>query len=70
MGHRGVEQVGERGVLVGEPGLIRGQGEGRPMALLGRRLDDLAYGAGLWLGAARSRSLQCLTPRLVRRPRR
>lgn len=28
MGHRGVEQVGERGVLVGEPGLVRGQGEG------------------------------------------
>lgn len=39
----------------------------RPTTLLGRRLDDLAYGAGLWLGAARSRSVQCLTPRLVRR---
>jgi len=38
----------------------------RPTTLLGRRLDDLAYGAGLWLGAARSRSLQCLPPRLVR----
>jgi hypothetical protein len=40
------------------------------VAELGRRLDDLAYGAGLWLGVARSRSVQCLTPRLVRRPRR
>ncbi|MFE7227300.1 mycofactocin biosynthesis glycosyltransferase MftF [Nocardioides sp. NPDC057577] len=39
----------------------------RPATLLGRRLDDLAYGAGLWLGAARARSVRCLTPRLVRR---
>ncbi|NYI75575.1 mycofactocin biosynthesis glycosyltransferase MftF [Nocardioides panzhihuensis] len=38
----------------------------RPTTLLGRRLDDLAYGAGLWLGALRSRSVRCLTPRLVR----
>ncbi|MFJ9388963.1 mycofactocin biosynthesis glycosyltransferase MftF [Nocardioides sp. NPDC101246] len=38
----------------------------RPTTLLGRRLDDLAYGAGLWLGAARARSVRCLTPRLVR----
>ncbi|NYI78385.1 mycofactocin biosynthesis glycosyltransferase MftF [Nocardioides panzhihuensis] len=41
----------------------------RPTTLLGRRLDDLAYGAGLWLGAARSRSVQCLTPRLLRQHR-
>lgn len=39
--------------------------------LAGRRLDDLAYGAGLWVGALRHRSLQALTPRRpghVRRP--
>jgi hypothetical protein len=35
-------------------------------AFMGRRLDDLAYGAGLWLGAWRARSVRCL---LVRRPR-
>jgi len=32
-------------------------------APLSRRLDDLAYGAGLWLGALRSRSVTCLLPR-------
>jgi mycofactocin system glycosyltransferase len=33
-----------------------------------RRLDDLAYGAGVWLGAARARSAACLRPaRWVRR---
>jgi mycofactocin system glycosyltransferase len=31
--------------------------------LLGRRLDDLAYGAGLWWGALRQRSARVLTPR-------
>jgi len=31
--------------------------------LAGRRLDDLAYGTGLWHGALRSRSLRCVTPR-------
>ncbi|MEP9382634.1 mycofactocin biosynthesis glycosyltransferase MftF [Nocardioides sp. KR10-350] len=36
---------------------------GAPYQLLGRRLDDLAYGAGLWLGALRSRSVGCLLPR-------
>lgn len=35
-------------------------------ALLARRLDDVAYGSGLWWGALRSRSLQCLAPRPVR----
>jgi mycofactocin system glycosyltransferase len=29
----------------------------------GRRLDDLAYGAGLWWGAVRARSLSVLAPR-------
>lgn len=32
-------------------------------APLCRRLDDLAYGAGLWAGAMRARSLLCLAPR-------
>jgi mycofactocin glycosyltransferase len=35
--------------------------------LLARRLDDLAYGAGLWLGAVRGRSARALLPRFVRR---
>ncbi|OZC92814.1 mycofactocin system glycosyltransferase [Rhodococcus sp. 06-418-1B] len=29
-----------------------------------KRVDDVAYGAGLWTGAARSRSLKALTPRM------
>ncbi|WP_305092396.1 mycofactocin biosynthesis glycosyltransferase MftF [Prescottella sp. R16] len=29
-----------------------------------KRLDDLAYGAGLWLGAIRSRDLRALVPRI------
>lgn len=35
-------------------------------ALVARRLDDLAYGSGLWWGAIRHRSPRCL---LLRRPR-
>jgi len=31
-----------------------------PPALLGRRLDDMAYGAGLWWGAVKDRRLSCL----------
>lgn len=34
------------------------------------RLDDLAYGAGVWWGAARRRSLRALLPSVRRRPRR
>jgi mycofactocin system glycosyltransferase len=33
-----------------------------PREVAARRLDDLAYGAGLWLGAARHRSLRALLP--------
>lgn len=33
--------------------------------VLGRRLDDAAYGAGLWLGALRARDGRCLLPRRV-----
>ena len=36
---------------------------GTPKQVLGRRMDDLAYGAGLWLGAVRARSIACLLPR-------
>jgi mycofactocin system glycosyltransferase len=36
--------------------------------LAGRRLDDLAYGAGLWWGAIRIRSGRALLPRRPRRP--
>jgi len=36
-----------------------------PAYLLGRRLEDLAYGAGLWVGALKARSARALTPRLV-----
>jgi mycofactocin glycosyltransferase len=42
----------------------------RPSDVLARRLDDCAYGAGVWLGALRARSLTCLRPRLVTRARR
>lgn len=38
--------------------------QANPMAILaGRRLDDLAYGIGLWWGALRQRSLKALEPR-------
>lgn len=33
---------------------------------LARRLDDLAYGAGVWIGAVRARSLGALRPAIVR----
>jgi len=36
----------------------------------GRRLDDFAYGAGLWWGALRSGSLDCLKLRIARERRR
>ncbi|MCR1784595.1 mycofactocin biosynthesis glycosyltransferase MftF [Nocardioides carbamazepini] len=36
-------------------------------ALAARRLDDLAYGAGLWWGALRRRSPRCLAIRWTRR---
>ncbi len=35
-------------------------------ALVARRLDDLAYGSGLWWGAIRRRSARCLLPRSSR----
>jgi mycofactocin system glycosyltransferase len=36
-------------------------------AFVGRRLDDTSYGAGLWVGALRARSLRCLAPRWATR---
>lgn len=35
-----------------------------------RVIDNLAYGAGVWAGALRRRSLRCLLPRVSARPRR
>lgn len=50
--------------------LVEQSGEDRSLGVLtiiaGRRLDDLAYGAGLWFGAVRTGSARALTPR---RPR-
>lgn len=36
-----------------------------PEAFLARRLDDLAYGAGLWWGALRARSARVLVPKIT-----
>ena len=36
----------------------------RPALAAVSRLDDLAYGAGVWLGAVRARSIRCLLPAL------
>lgn len=41
-----------------------------PTLLVGRRLDDLAYGVGLWWGALRARSTGALRPRRPSRPAR
>lgn len=43
-----------------------GSGLSLPVLVAGRRLDDLAYGSGLWWGAFRARSTTTLRPR---RPR-
>lgn len=41
----------------------------RGAGLAGRRLDDAAYGAGLWAGAVRARSLRAVSPRGAARRR-
>ena len=46
--------------------LAEGAGPDPVTRLFGRRLDDLAYGTGLWLGALRLRDPRCLRP-VVRR---
>jgi hypothetical protein len=38
------------------------------VVLAGRRLDDLAYGAGLWWGALKARSPRVLMPRSPGQP--
>jgi hypothetical protein len=38
-------------------------------AWVGRRLDDVSYGAGLWLGAVRQRAWHALAVKIVRTPR-
>ncbi|MEO5666167.1 MAG: mycofactocin biosynthesis glycosyltransferase MftF [Nocardioides sp.] len=43
-------------------------GPSLPVRLVGRRLDDLAYGSGLWWGALRARSTVALGPRRPGRP--
>lgn len=44
------------------------EGDGRPIGLIAylvlRRLDDLAYGTGLWVGVVRERTLQPLKPQI------
>ena len=41
----------------------------RPEAIVARRLDDLAYGAGLWWGAVHQRSVRALVPRILSKRR-
>jgi mycofactocin glycosyltransferase len=47
----------------------QGRRPGLVARLAGRRLDDLAYGAGLWVGALRSRDLGCLAVETTGRKR-
>jgi len=42
-----------------------GRPDGLPAHLLLRRLDDIAYGTGLWAGAVRRRTVAPLLPRLA-----
>lgn len=58
-------RVATTAVVIDALTTLRDRREGTPYAatLLGRRLSDLAYGAGLWAGALRARSLRCLLPR-------
>ncbi|MBM7516990.1 mycofactocin biosynthesis glycosyltransferase MftF [Nocardioides nitrophenolicus] len=49
--------------LVVDAVVARREHPGAPYALVARRLDDLAYGAGLWAGAVRARSVRALLPR-------
>ncbi|WP_217995872.1 hypothetical protein, partial [Kribbia dieselivorans] len=38
-------------------------GAGLLTTLLARRVDDLAYGAGVWVGSIRARTWRALTPK-------
>ncbi len=46
------------------------EGLSRPEAVLARRLDDLAYGSGLWYGALTARSTRALRVRVIWRSHR
>ena len=48
----------------------RGRPQGLPAYLLLRRLDDIAYGTGLWAGVVRRRTVAPLLPRLAAKPGR
>ena len=49
---------------VGHPSTRRGAAvKNLPTTLLARRVDDLAYGAGVWVGSARARTWRALAPR-------
>ena len=43
-------------------GLLRYKPEHPIRYLVMRILEDVAYGAGVWVGAVRARSLRCLLP--------
>ncbi len=47
-----------------------GSTQARTAYVVAHRLDDLAYGAGVWAGAVRARSPRALLPVLLRRPSR
>ncbi|MCR6030128.1 mycofactocin system glycosyltransferase [Nocardioides sp. zg-579] len=64
----GVALLVDTAVMVAEH--VEDRARLRPSALLARRLDDLAYGAGLWRGALAARSAQALLPRVPRSPGR
>jgi mycofactocin glycosyltransferase len=68
---RGARRVIVSAIAVDLVAGAREAGWQRPVtAFAGRRLDDFAYGAGLWWGALRSGSLDCLKLRLARDRRR
>jgi mycofactocin system glycosyltransferase len=67
-GSRNVRRALTTALLVDSLALAtRPRGQGEPIAfstmILGRRLDDMSYGAGLWWGAFRAGSLKVLLPR-------
>jgi hypothetical protein len=52
-------------LVVDSVAAVRGtQGASIPVVIAGRRLSDLAYGAGLWYGCWRQRSVRALLPRV------
>jgi hypothetical protein len=53
---------------------VYGLVKNKPQRIFGymglRILDNLSYGAGVWWGALRLRSLRCLVPAITRSPLR